>query len=279
MDKQHIIRLCRDSNEESHRKVLDQWLVAKDSIQEYFEEVEEEGAFPDLYGKTVLVSDSQFPFVHDVVKKISTLFDISQPECFVYDSYRYVVDSEGISRPRLEISARLLADFSKKELEHVLAKEMYHIAASHLILEVLAEKTEGLFVSIPNMPGLNIINQFGGSLAFEAAGFHFRNIAFSWFKSACFSADNFAAAYTSDLNSSLRATLMSVLNERGLAEAVDIKSYINQIGKIESCLGPAATIERVNEVIPYAPYRIKNMLKFMTSENGIELFLNLNKEA
>jgi hypothetical protein len=276
MDSQNIIELCRDSNETDNQVKLDQWLVAQDSLLEYFEEIEEEGAFPDLYGKSVLVSESQFPNVFNIVNSLSALFQIDPPECFVYDSYQYVVDSEGISRPRLEISARLLEDFSDNELKHVLAKELYHIAAAHIPLEVLAEKTLDLFQSIPNLPGINIINQFGGSLAFEAASFHFRNIAFSWFKSVCFSADNFAIAYTGDIKSSIRATLMTVLNERGLVETIDIHSYINQIGKIEACLGPAATIEVINEVIPYAPHRVKNMLRFLTSENGIELYFKLN---
>ena len=82
MDSQNIIELCRDSNETDNQVKLDQWLVAQDSLLEYFEEIEEEGAFPDLYGKSVLVSESQFPNVFNIVNITSVIgtiinFDIT----------------------------------------------------------------------------------------------------------------------------------------------------------------------------------------------------------
>ncbi len=271
MKAQQIISVTVDQIEVENRKKLEQWFVAQDALMEYYEEIEEEGAYPDLYGKSVLLSESQFPKVYAIVSDICSILEISIPECFVYDSYRYLIDSEGISRPRLEISARLLNDFTENELKQVLAKELYHIAAGHLVHEVMAEKILELFDTIPNLPVVNLINQFGGSVAFEAAGFHFRNIAFNWFKSACFSADNFGVAYTGDVRSSLYATLLTIVNERKLAESIHIPAYVGQIGNIEACLGPAATIEIVNEVIPYGPYRIKNMLRFILSADGRKL--------
>ncbi len=194
------------------------------------------------------------------------------PQAFIYDSYECVVDSEGIKIPRLEISARFIKEFTTKEITHTLAKEMYHIRVGHIYYEVMAEKIMDLFNAVPNLPGINILKQFGGAFVAQGANFHFRSLAFKWFSCACFSAENFAIAYTNNIESSISATLMGIFNERILVDSINIKDYLEQIPKIESCIGPAATLEIINEVIPYGPYRIDNMLKFVMSEKGRKLY-------
>lgn len=274
MNIEDYTNLTTDKNEPVYTNKLKLWYVAEDTFLQYYEEVEEEGAYPDLYGKSILLDATQFPDVYRIIQDVSNTLKIKAPQCFVYDSYKYLIDSEGISKPRLEISARMLNDFSENELKHVISKEIYHIKAGHIKYEVLTDKMLDLLDTIPNLPGVNLINKFGGSIAFDATGFHFRNIAFNWFKYACFSAENFAISYTGDIKSSIISTLLTIFNERKLAEAINISSYLSQIGKIESCMGPAATIEMINEVIPYGPYRILNMLRFVQSENGKKLFIH-----
>lgn len=276
MNTDYYRNLSIDENELELKDKLQSWFVAEDTFMQYFEEIEEEGAYPDLYGKSVLLDGKHFPKVQKTVDDVSKILELSSPECFIYDSYKYLIDSEGINKPRLEISARLIKDFSENELKHIIAKEIYHIKAGHIRLEVLSEKMFDLLDSIPNLPVVNLLNQFGGSLAFEATSFHFRNIAFNWFKSACFSAENFAIAYTKDIKSSLISTLLTIFNERALTESINISSYINQISKIEACNGPAATIEIINEVIPYGPYRLLNMLRFIVSARGRKLYGKLS---
>lgn len=250
---------------------LCKWFVAEDAISEYVEGIEEEEAYPDLLGKTLAVSAEQYPRVYSIVENLADCLGIRVPPCFLYADYNYTIDSEGLRRPRLEISSRVVADFSDDELTHVLAKEMFHIAAGHLRYEVITEKILAVISGAQDLPGLNLVASFGGKAMFDGVSFRLRTISFAWFKYACFSAENFAIAYTGNIEASARAMLLTVLNERELAEAVDLKSYIRQIAQIESCNGPRAALARLDEVIPYGPYRILNMLRFANTRSAAEL--------
>jgi len=274
MDIKHYIKLVTDPDEESIANKLKAYLAGKDTFAKYFEEIEEEGALPDLYGKTVLVTSDQFSHIHKIITELSALLEIKPPDCFVYDNYRYSIDSEGLKNPRLEISARMVKDFTSTELKHSIAKEMFHIKAGHLLYKVLTEK---MIEALAHIPSVGIDEHISTKSLVDGWAFHFRYVAFRWFQHACFSAENFAIVYTGDVKSSISATLLSIFNERKLSEAIKIDSFIRQIEKIEACIGPAATLEKINEVIPYGPYRILNMLRFVLSDNGKELFGQIGK--
>jgi len=272
MNSQEILELAKHPEEDNASLKIRKWFIAEDVLMQQFEEIEEEGALPDLLGKNILISENQFGNIYKIIESIALLLEIPIPQTFIYDSYDCLVDSEGIRIPRIEISARVIKEFTEKELTHTLAKEMYHIRAGHLLYEVMSEKIMGLFNVIPNLPGINIVKQFGGDLAAQGASFHFRSLAFKWFSYACFSAENFAIAYTNDIKSSISGTLMGIFNERLLIDSININDYRQQIPKIETCQGPAATLEIINEVIPYGPYRIDNMLKYILSKKGRKLY-------
>lgn len=269
---EQVVVSAQDDVEEYWGAKLEAWFVAEPAFRKYFEEVEEEGALPDLYGKSLLVSRRQFPKIHRVISEVSEFLGCEAPECFVYEGYRYLCDSEGLSRPRLELSARAVRDFHEDELVHLIAKETYHVAAGHLRREVMAEKMMALVRAAPSLassiPGMSFLMQFGGAAAFEGVTFHLRNVAFNWYKHACFSADNFATAYTGDVRTSLSATLLTIFNERGLVEQLDVQQYLRQIGPIESMMGPIATLDKVDEVLPYGPYRLLNQLRYIHSARG-----------
>lgn len=272
MNTNEILNLTKSPLEDYYSKKIKKWFIAEDVLMEQFEEIEEEGALPDLLGKNILVTRNQFPKIYSIVKDIAKALEMPIPQAYVYDNYKCVIDSEGIRIPRLEISARLVKEFKNNELIHVIAKEMYHIKFGHIYYEVMAEKTMSLLTSLPNIPGINILKQFGSDFAAQGTNFHFQAISFKWFTQACFSAENFAIAYTNDIGSSISATLLGIFNERELAQSININDYLGQIAKIELCIGPAATLERINEVIPYGPYRIDNMIKFVLTDNGRSLF-------
>lgn len=267
-----IIKVATDDREHEIAVALRQWFIAEDAFIQYFEEVEEEGAYPDLFGKTVTAGANQYPEVFEVAEDVCAILGIEVPHLFIQEDYDYSIDSEGLDRPRLEISARLIRDFTLNEMRHKLAKELFHIAAGHLQLEVMTEKMLEILNAIPGLPGINILRAFGSDLAFEASSFRLRSLAFEWFEYATYSAENFAIAYTGDVSASVNATLMTVLNERSQLDALDLRSYIRQIAEIESCVGPLATLDKIDEVHPYAPYRVLNMLRFVLSDRGRALF-------
>lgn len=263
-----VLSSVTDPDEQQLAQALETWFVAQDAFLEYYELFEEEGAYPDLFGKSVLVSRSQFPHIHGLVQEISKFLDMEMPLVFVHESYQQVCDSEGLRCPRLELSARMIRNFSETELRHVLAKEMFHIKAGHIRYEVMSEKILGILNQAPNLPGLNLLKNLGGSTAAGFMSLTLRDTAFRWFRSACFSAENFAICYTGDIKASIDATLMTILNERELVNEVSLAWYVGQISRIESLQGPAATLEKINEVLPYGPYRILNMLRFVVSDRG-----------
>ncbi|MFZ2958571.1 MAG: hypothetical protein WA705_16915 [Candidatus Ozemobacteraceae bacterium] len=269
MDTGNLFEVVSDPAESSLRNTLNAWIVAETPLMNYFEEVEEEAALPDLFGKSVLVGPDQFSNVHGMIKQISKVLEMPQPLCFIYDSSRYEIDSEGVKLPRLEVSVKILQDFSEKELIHVLSKELFHIKVGHTRVKILVSKMTKLLNILPELPVVNILKQFGSNVAFEATAFHFRSVAFSWYKAACFSAERFALSATDDICSSTTAILLTIFNSKKLVDSINLSSYISQIPKIESCLGPAATVEVTNEALPYGPYRILNMITFALSGNYI----------
>jgi len=270
MKNNQLFSFFTDPSEKMAKECLDAWIVAEEPLMTYFEEIEEEGALPDLFGKTVMVSETQFPKANTLIRKISNILELPQPLCFVYDSYRYEIDSEGVKTPRLEISVKILQDFSENELAHVLAKEIFHIKAGHVRTKVLVSKIVKLLGILPELPVVNILKQFGSNVAFDATVFHFRSAAFNWYKAACFSAERFGLACANEIKASINATLLTILNSKSLVNEIDLSAYLCQISKIESCLGPIATIEMTNEAIPYGPYRILNMLNFAQSEKFLQ---------
>ena len=267
-----IIETSTDWRIKRVEKALQEWFIAEDAFIEYFEQIEEEGAYPDLFGKTVTSNAKQYPEVYETAKDVCRILGIDVPLLFVQEDYDYSVDSEGLHRPRVEISARLIREFSLNEMRHKLAKELFHIAAGHLRFEVMTEKMLGVINAIPGLPGINMLQMFGSQLAFEAASFRLRSLAFKWWEYAVYSAENFAVSYTGDVASSVNATLMTVLNERSQIKALDLQTYLRQITAVECCVGPLATLDKIDEVHPYAPYRILNMLRFVLSNRGRALF-------
>ena len=266
-----MLELARDPQEADCRTRLRSWFVVEEAIVEYFEQVEEEGVYPDRYGKSVVASSVQYPGVFQLISRLAKFLQLEPPPCFVHKGYAHVCESEGLHTPRLEVSARAMRNFSELELTHALAKEMYHIKVGHIREQVMAKKMLALLRTIPGLPGLSVVRQFGGSTVLDVVGFTLREAAFSWFKHSCFSAENFAVAYTDNLQASLDATLMTVLNDRGLVESTSVPAYLEQISDIEACQGPMATLAKLNEVLPYGPYRVMNMLRFRMSAAGQEL--------
>ncbi len=120
---------------------------------------------------------------------------------------------------------------------------------------------------------------FGGNAAFEAAAFRLRSAAFKWFEHATYSAENFAVAYTGDLEAGLSATLTSVLSDRSAWEVLDLTEYLNQIQRIEACVGPFEAMDRMDEVHPYGPYRVRNMLRYAISDRAQQLQILLGQET
>lgn len=83
---------------------------------------------PDFLGKTVKVTQRQFPEIYKIMMEISHCINIECPNVYVYEDYYYGAESYGINTFWIELSAKTIQDFSSDELKFVLAREVYKIA-------------------------------------------------------------------------------------------------------------------------------------------------------
>ena len=127
------------------------------------------------------------------------------------------------------------------------------------------------------MPVVSLLKPWGGGQACDAFAFEFKSIVFSWYRSICFSADNFAVCYTGSIKDGVNAILMTIFNDRSLVDEIHLKSYLNHISEIESCRGPMAMLEILNEALPYGPYRVLNLLQFFMRDSARELLTKFHK--
>lgn len=260
--------LFASENEASAHQTLMNFIVNEQTLFRYAEEITEPMAVPDLLGKSVKASPRQFASVYRMVANICDHMSIDVPDIYIYEGYQYLIDSNGCFTPRLEISARMVRDFSEQEFMHCLAKELAHIALGHIRTEVLVERMQEAIQTLASLPIVSTINIVGGPKFYTMA---LRAKAFRWFREAVFTAENFATAYTGNVKASVTSTLLQVFNDRRVVTEIDIAEFCDQVSLIEMIEGSAATYTKMDEVIPYAPYRIANMLQYASSGRGIEL--------
>ncbi len=259
------IELFQSKKEMQSYSRLRAFIVNEQTLFRYAREISEPTVVPDLLGKSVQVSERQFPRIYQRVASICRHIDLPIPDLYVYEGYFYLIDSNGLDEPRLEISARLIRDFSDAELTHALTKELIHIKLDHISTEVLVERMQAAFRTMGGLPVVNTLNLVGGPQMLTMA---LRATAFKWFREAVFSAENFATAYVGDLKASVTSTLLQVFHNRQVVAEMDISAFCDQISQIEVFDNAAATYAKMDEVNPYAPHRIGNMISYATSERG-----------
>ena len=103
-------------------------VMFQENIEKVYDEIDYKIKLPDFLGKTVKVSEKQFPKVFEMVESLSRKAGISSPSVYVYEEYYYGAESYGISNFWIELSAKTIQDFTEKELQFVLAREIYKIA-------------------------------------------------------------------------------------------------------------------------------------------------------
>jgi len=260
--------LFKSVEEDTAHRSLKNLLVNEATLKRYAEEISEPMIVPDLLGKSVKASPLQFPKIYEVAEQICSIINIEVPDIYIYEGYAYLIDSNGLSSPRLEVSARLIRDFEELELTHCFAKELMHIKLGHIETEVLVERMAEAIHCMGSLPVISTLKLIGGP---QVLSMILRAKAFKWFREAVFTAENFATAYTADVGASIRSTLLQVFNNREVVHQIDVASFCDQVGAIEMIEGSAAVYTKLDEVIPYTPYRITNILQYASSQRGIEL--------
>lgn len=201
---------------------------------------------PDLLGKTVKVTNQQFPKVFFLLKDLSEQAEVDRPELYVYEDYYYGAESYGIKQPWIEISEKTIQDFSEEELRFILAREIYKVSDGVTKQKTIMEMYfKGIRAAAPNELE-------------QTARFSF----YHWYRMTNFSADNYGYLMCGRVKPSINAILKMVLNSVALAEQVNIKEFIAQASEINKLDDSTSNYTKADEAVPYAPHRIQNILAY-----------------
>jgi hypothetical protein len=217
---------------------------------------------PDLLGKTVRVSSKQFPKIHEIVSRVSREAGIAAPEVYIYEDFYYGVESKGAEKPWIEISAKTIMDFTEAELTFLIAREICGISLKHtyhetLIDEALQAAERGSFV-------------LGADTMIKSL----KAVMYRWSRVSSYSADCFGYIACRDLKACTSAILKLILNNSFLAENTDISEYIKQAECINALNDNVYNYTKMDERIPYGPFRIKNLIAYASSGRGIKAVLS-----
>jgi Zn-dependent protease with chaperone function len=232
----------------------------------YFEEKKRK---PDLLGKTVKVGEKQFPKVHSILKKLEQATHIKTPDVYVYEDFYYAIESKGIDKAWIEVSASMIADFTEEELEFMLARELGRIHFKHTHYSTLMNESLELYAKglIP----------FSDGVVEEVA----RVMFYRWNRLANYSADCFGLLVGNDLEAAIQSILKCVLNSAFLAKNINLSEYLKQSEAINELHDHVYEATKNDEQFPYGPFRIKYLIAFSASDRAIQARkqLNLIKEV
>lgn len=254
---------------------LEKYMISKDVIFQYYKQLVEPMLIPDLYGKTIKVTNKVFSNIFILNQKISKIFGIKPPDIYVYESFYYGADTCGLSEPWIEISSKTISDFSEDELVFILAKQISHIFLEHHITKTHAEHLIKTINATESIPGVGLLNTFGlidlSSKALEL-------IYLNWHREITHTQDIYGMLFCGNLISACNAIIKLVINDSNLAKQITISDYLKQANYLASLKGVVAFYTVFDESVPYGPTRIKELIKFLSISNNKSTLSSLKKE-
>ena len=242
MQREYYIHKMQD---EAYKQYCDSMLFEED-LQKVYEEIDWKMKQPDFLGKTVKVTKKQFPEVYHIIQKMCDIEQMEYPAVYVYEDYYYGAESYGMEKPWIELSAKTIQDFTREELQFVLAREIYKILDGVTKQKTLLEEY------------FKILRQIAPAKLEKVSKLSF----YHWYRLANYSADNYGYLMCGSIKSSIDAVLMLVLNSRLLVQQVNVKEFINQASEINKLDDMVFNYTKADESVPYAPHRIQNLLAY-----------------
>ena len=249
MTRDQFINLKQDIANEQYKEGV----LFQETIEHVYEDIDYKMKLPDRLGKTVRVTDKQFPRVNVLLEEASKELGLRKPEMFVYENYYYGAESYGIDKPWIEISAKTIQDFSEKELIFVIAREIFQISDGVTKQKTMLEERLKTMKSVAPTQVEQI-----SKLSF-----------YRWYRLANYSADNFGYLMCGSVSAAVNAIMLTVLNSRLLVQQTDLNEFINQASEINKLDDEVYNYTKADELVPYAPFRIQNLLAFAESDRGI----------
>lgn len=254
---------------------LMKYLYSKDAIFQYYRQFIEPTLIPDLYGKTVKVTEKVFPKIYHLTKKISAVFGISQPDVYVYESFYYGADTCGLSKPWIEISAKTISDFNEDELVFLIAKQISHIFLEHHITKIHSEQLIKAINATESIPGIGLLNTFG---LIDMTSKTIELIYLNWHREMTHTEDIYGLLFCGNLKTACNTIIKLVINDKELAKQIIVSDYLKQSNYLSSLKGIVAFYTVFDESVPYGPIRIRELIKFLSITDNKKTFSLLHKE-
>lgn len=249
MYRENYIHVRQDEAYEQYREGVS---FQKD-IEKIYEEVDSKIKLPDLLGKTVKVTELQFPQVYNMVKELCDYEQMECPMVYVYEDYYYGAESYGINKPWIELSAKTIQDFTDEELKFVLAREIYKISDGITKQKTMMEER------------FKKMRQVASDDLEKISRMSF----YHWYRLANYSADNYGYLKCGNIQGAVKSILLMVLNSKMLAEHIDVKEFIGQASEINKLDDTVLNYTKADEAVPYAPHRIQNVIAYAVSNRGM----------
>lgn len=253
-------------------KLMAKFLVGKDFLLQHYEQIVEPLLIPDLYGKTVKVTKSNFPKIYHKKEKISKILDIKSPDIFIYEDFYYGADTVGLTKPWIEVSAKTIRDFTEKELTFLIARQISFIYLKFTINKVYAEQYIKTLDLLETTPGINIVNIFGTIDLYQKA---FKLIYYNWLREVNHIADIYGLIFSGCIDSSISSIIKLIINDIDLAKKIKISEYLEQRDFLTNQIGLIALYTKLDEAVPYGPIRIAELLRFLSSSKNKKFFNSL----
>ena len=234
-------------------KELNNILPYQDEIISCYAEYEGKLKKPDLLGKTVRVTERQFPQIYMVVSDLSQEAQIDPPKIYVYEDFYYGMEAKGAGSPRIEIAAKTIDDFSPMAIKFLLAREICRIKYGIVKLSRVAEQALQMLSKTSLVPGTEAMVQ-GLKITYA-----------NWSRTSHYTADCYGYLTVLDVNICIKTILALVLNNLTLVKQVNVCDYLAQAKDIYLLNDTVSRYSQNDEKIPYGPLRIRNLLAFASA--------------
>ena len=235
-----------------------------EEAREHYVGISEKIEKPDLYGKTLLIGERQFEKIYKMSVEISDILKMKVPSIYVYEDFYEGLEAKGIEEPWIEMSSKTITDFSDKEIKFLLARALCEIKLKHTEKKMIFSEYFKIIGELPIVKNLNKEN-----LLEDASKVRF----FKWMRASVYTEDNFAYLIVGDIDSCVSAILKTILNSTFLANNINVSEYIKQAEKINLLEGDVYDYTKLDEKVPYGPFRIKNLISFASSRRGMGVII------
>jgi Zn-dependent protease with chaperone function len=199
-----------------------------------------------LLGRSIRVSDRQFPRIHRIARECAETLGVPVPTVYVQNSPYINAHTSGTDDDAyIVIHAALVDHFTDEELKFVIGHETGHIQNKHVVYGTVLQlllRSAGLFVGWIVAPA---------QMALRA-----------WYRRAEITCDRAGLLCVRDLDVASRTFLKLAVGSRKLYEQLDVEAFLAQAR--EGRVGVGRFLEAF-ESHPYLPKRIEALRVFADS--------------